>query len=77
MGAVLGRATPLQLVVMCMVEMVFYGLNRQILLTELSIGDIGGSLVIHGFGGEYIRPTSRGRASRRERGMVSADHKKR
>ena len=67
-GAVLGVASPVQLLVMIILEIVFYKvnvlsslhvlihhnqLNAWILLTKLEISDIGGSLVIHAFGAYF------------------------
>ena len=52
-GAVLGVASPVQLLVMIILEIVFYKLNAWILLTKLQISDIGGSLVIHAFGAYF------------------------
>ena len=52
-GAVLGVASPVQLLVMIILEIVFYKLNAWILLSKLQISDIGGSLVIHAFGAYF------------------------
>ena len=52
-GAVLGVASPVQLLVMIILEIVFYKLNAWILLRKLQISDIGGSLVIHAFGAYF------------------------
>jgi len=49
-GAVLGRASPSQLLVMAFVEMVFFTLNEYIVLEKLNVTDVGGSMVVHAFG---------------------------
>ncbi|KAL7681819.1 putative blood group Rhesus C/E/D polypeptide, ammonium transporter AmtB-like protein [Plasmopara halstedii] len=50
LGAVLGRTTPTQLVWMTFLEVIVYGGNEYLLLKELKITDVGGSVVIHTFG---------------------------
>lgn len=52
-GAVLGVASPVQLLIMILLEIVFYKLNAYILLSIFSISDIGGSMVIHAFGAYF------------------------
>ena len=52
-GAVLGRITAPQLLVMAFFEVVFYSLNEAILATRLGAADIGGSMVIHTFGAYF------------------------
>ncbi|CAI5708322.1 unnamed protein product [Peronospora farinosa] len=49
-GAVLGKATPTQLVWMTFFEIIFYSINEYIVLEELKATDAGGSMVIHTFG---------------------------
>lgn len=52
-GAVLGVASPVQLIFMILFEVVFYNLNAYILMTFLGASDIGGSMVIHAFGAYF------------------------
>merc|ERR1712233_120356 len=52
-GAVLGVASPVQLIFMVLFEVVFYNLNAYILVHFLDVSDIGGSMVIHAFGAYY------------------------
>ena len=52
-GAVIGRVTPTQFLFMCIMEMVFYGLNNALLIEKLGLGDIGGTYTIHMFGAYY------------------------
>jgi len=52
-GAVLGVASPVQILIMILFEMVFYKLNAWILLSIFSVSDIGGSMVIHAFGAYF------------------------
>merc|ERR1712233_191224 len=46
-GAVLGVASPVQLIFMVLFEVVFYNLNAYISVHFLDVSDIGGSMVIH------------------------------
>ena len=50
LGAVLGKATATQVLVMVCFELVFYSLNFQIIATTFGAADIGGTMVIHTFG---------------------------
>ena len=49
-GAVLGRATPSQLLVMGFIEIIFYSINNYIVTELLFASDVGGSIVVHEFG---------------------------
>ena len=51
-GALLGKASPTQMLFIMIFEVIFYNINEQIGL-KLSISDIGGSYVIHMFGAYY------------------------
>jgi len=53
MGAVLGRTSPMQLLTMAIVETFAYALNEAILVSEVEVTDIGGSMVIHAFGAYF------------------------
>jgi len=52
-GAVLGKVSRLQLIVIGVFEIVFYALNEKILSHKLHITDVGGSMVIHAFGAYF------------------------
>eukprot|EP00450_Noctiluca_scintillans_P013592 CAMPEP_0194491752 /NCGR_PEP_ID=MMETSP0253-20130528/10526_1 /TAXON_ID=2966 /ORGANISM="Noctiluca scintillans" /LENGTH=435 /DNA_ID=CAMNT_0039332525 /DNA_START=255 /DNA_END=1562 /DNA_ORIENTATION=+ len=52
-GAVLGRFSATQLLVMSILEVVVYSVNEAILVERLKIADIGGSMVIHAFGAYF------------------------
>ena len=50
-GAVIGKITPFQLLVMTVLELIFYSLNNQVfMISFFDIADIGGTIVIHEFG---------------------------
>lgn len=50
-GAVIGKVTPFQLLVMTVLELIFYSLNNQVfMISFFDIADIGGTIVIHEFG---------------------------
>nr|CAB3265562.1 rh type A glycoprotein [Phallusia mammillata] len=52
-GAVLGVLSPLQLMVMALLEVVVYAVNEYVIIGKLGITDIGGSMVIHAFGAYF------------------------
>lgn len=49
-GAILGKCSIVQLFVLASIEMVFYGLNREIIKQIFRTTDAGGSMTIHVFG---------------------------
>merc|ERR1719253_1340834 len=51
-GGLLGKVSPLQLVVVGMVEVVIYAINFE-LVVKIGTLDVGGSLVIHAFGAYF------------------------
>ena len=53
MGAVLGRASPFQLVVIAFFEVMFYSANEALNIHVLEAADIGGSMLIHTFGAYF------------------------
>ncbi|KAK3912537.1 Ammonium transporter Rh type B-A [Frankliniella fusca] len=57
-GAVLGKTTPLQLVAMGSVEMVFFAVNEHV-CHKLHIVDLGGSIIVHVFGAYFGLAVSR------------------
>ncbi|XP_072316394.1 ammonium transporter Rh type B [Eucyclogobius newberryi] len=52
-GAVLGKTSPVQLLVMALFEVVLFAVNEFILLTLLGAKDAGGSMTIHTFGAYF------------------------
>ena len=52
-GAVLGKTSPLQMLVLGMLEVFFYALNKMLIELVYSVVDIGGSMVIHAFGAYF------------------------
>jgi ammonium transporter Rh len=52
-GAILGKASPSQLVVMAVFEAFIYTMNERIVLSKLDLVDIGGSISIHTFGAYF------------------------
>ena len=53
-GAVIGKTTPTQLLVLSLFELVFYSLNNQVFQQGLfQIADCGGTIVIHLFGAYF------------------------
>ena len=52
-GALLGKASPLELVFIAISEMVFYGLNESIGVIEMQAVDMGGSIFVHTFGAYF------------------------
>jgi len=57
-GALLGKVTPLQMVVIAFLEVIFFGLNEQLLL-QIGILDVGGSIIVHLFGAYFGLAASR------------------
>ena len=52
-GAVLGKVSRLQLMIIGVLEIIFYALNEKILSHKLHVTDVGGSMVIHAFGAYF------------------------
>jgi len=59
MGAVLGKTTPLQLLVIAFFEIIFYGANFMVGATEMQAVDMGGSIFVHTFGAYFGLALSR------------------
>jgi len=51
-GALLGKVTPLQLLMVAFIEIIIFSVNEQILY-KLGIQDVGGSIVVHLFGAYF------------------------
>ncbi|KAG7261625.1 hypothetical protein CRUP_002878 [Coryphaenoides rupestris] len=52
-GAVLGKTSPVQLLVMAMFEVTLFAVNEYIILSLLNAKDAGGSMTIHTFGAYF------------------------
>ncbi|XP_031822626.1 ammonium transporter Rh type B isoform X2 [Sarcophilus harrisii] len=52
-GAVLGKTSPVQLLLMSLLEVTLFGINEFILLNLLGVKDAGGSMTIHTFGAYF------------------------
>ena len=52
-GAVIGKASRLQLLIMAIVETIFYAINESLVVEYLHITDVGGSIAIHLFGAYF------------------------
>jgi len=78
-GAVIGKVTPFQLVVMTVLEVFGFWLNIRICITENEAHDVGGGMVIHTFGAYFglaatwwvTRPAAKGNVE--EKSIYSSD----
>ncbi|KAJ5076306.1 rh50 isoform b [Anaeramoeba ignava] len=70
-GAVLGKTTPTQLLIMTFFELIFYSLNYYIGFLKVQAVDIGGSMIIHAFGAFFGVSVTTVLTSRKE----TKDHK--
>jgi len=52
-GAVLGRISPTQLLIMAVIEVVFYAVNEEIGANTMEAVDMGGSIFVHTFGAYF------------------------
>lgn len=53
-GAIIGRASPLQMMLICMSQSVFYAINKVVfVLGSIAAEDVGGSMTIHMFGAYF------------------------
>ena len=53
MGAVLGKASPFQLLIIAFFELIFYSCNEALNIHVFMAADIGGSMIIHTFGAYF------------------------
>ena len=53
MGAVLGKASPFQLIIIAFFELMFYSGNEAINVFVFKAADVGGSMLIHTFGAYF------------------------
>ena len=58
MGALLGKVSPLQLMAVAFLEVIFFNINEQTLL-KIGILDVGGSIIVHLFGAYFGLAASR------------------
>ncbi|KAK7479050.1 hypothetical protein BaRGS_00029720, partial [Batillaria attramentaria] len=58
-GALLGKTSPLQLVVVCFLEIILFSVNEWIGLSLLEVVDVGGSMFVHAFGAYFGLAVSR------------------
>jgi len=65
MGALLGRITPIQLLLMGLIEIIVFSANEHLQLEMMSVTDVGGSITVHAFGAYFglavslmMRPSS-------------------
>ena len=52
-GAVLGKASPFQMIIIAFFEIMFYSANEALNIHVLKAADIGGSMLIHTFGAYF------------------------
>jgi len=52
-GAVLGKTSPLQLLILAVIEILFYSANKILIEGVYGVVDLGGSMVIHAFGAYF------------------------
>ncbi|XP_051849761.1 ammonium transporter Rh type B isoform X2 [Antechinus flavipes] len=79
-GAVLGKTSPVQLLLMSLLEVTLFGINEFILLNLLGVKDAGGSMTIHTFGAYFGLVLSRvlyrsqlGKSKHREGSVYHSD----
>ncbi|XP_021705382.1 ammonium transporter Rh type A isoform X2 [Aedes aegypti] len=53
MGALLGRTTPMQLLVMAIIEIAIFAANEFLQIELMRIADVGGSITVHAFGAYF------------------------
>ena len=52
-GAVLGKASPFQMIIIAFMECIFYSANEALNINVLKAADAGGSMIIHTFGAYF------------------------
>lgn len=73
-GAIIGRASPLQLVVMTLLQSFFYALNKVVIvLGAWKAEDVGGTITIHMFGAYFGLAVSRALGEPKGRCRSNAD----
>ncbi|KAL0967183.1 hypothetical protein UPYG_G00248820 [Umbra pygmaea] len=52
-GAVLGKTSPVQLLIMTILEITIFGINEHLVANVLEANDVGASMIIHAFGAYF------------------------
>ncbi|KAM6915541.1 ammonium transporter Rh type A [Xenentodon cancila] len=52
-GAVLGKTSPLQLLIMTILEITIFGINEHLVANVLEANDVGASMIIHAYGAYF------------------------
>ncbi|XP_041105755.1 ammonium transporter Rh type A-like [Polyodon spathula] len=52
-GAVLGKTSPIQLLIMTILEITVFAMNEHLVATVLKANDVGASMIIHAFGAYF------------------------
>ncbi|XP_061563434.1 ammonium transporter Rh type A [Cololabis saira] len=52
-GAVLGKTSPVQLLIMTLLEITFFGINEHLVANVLKANDVGASMIIHAYGAYF------------------------
>uniref|UniRef100_A0AAY5K8Z4 Ammonium transporter Rh type A n=1 Tax=Esox lucius TaxID=8010 RepID=A0AAY5K8Z4_ESOLU len=52
-GAVLGKTSPVQLLIMTILEITIFGINEHLVANVLGANDVGASMIIHAFGAYF------------------------
>ncbi|KAK6295002.1 hypothetical protein J4Q44_G00342280 [Coregonus suidteri] len=52
-GAVLGKTSPVQLLIMTLLEITIFGINEHLVANVLGANDVGASMIIHAFGAYF------------------------
>uniref|UniRef100_A0A674E7W4 Ammonium transporter Rh type A n=1 Tax=Salmo trutta TaxID=8032 RepID=A0A674E7W4_SALTR len=52
-GAVLGKTSPVQLLIMTLLEITIFGINEHLVAEVLKANDVGASMIIHAFGAYF------------------------
>ena len=52
-GAVLGRASPFQMIIIAFMECIFFSANEALNVNVIKAADVGGSMLIHTFGAYF------------------------
>ena len=72
-GVILGKSSPVQMVLMAIAEVFFYSLN-EVIFSQLATTDIGGSMVIHTFGAFFGLSCARTMSSLQRKSSGSPDN---
>jgi len=67
LGAILGKVDAVQLLIICIFEIIFWGLSESLVFVKILASDVGGSMVVHAFGAYFGLGVS---AGLRNKGLV-------